>query len=129
MALAAGCRTSPLAEQCRTLSDTANRALDEVESLCAVRPPEQANWAKITVAYESLDRELKAMKIEEPRLAQATTEYQATIALAAVTTRSLATAVKRRRSRDIRQRLHELKGYADQHKRLSQRIDRLCHSR
>jgi hypothetical protein len=118
-----------MAEQCKTLSMTVNSALDKVEALYAADAPTKTDWKAITEAYDSLSKQLKSMKLEDQRLAAATTEYQTTLALTAQTTRSLASASKRRQKRAVEKHLKELAAHAANHKRLSQRIDRLCHGR
>ena len=129
LAVVAGCRTSPMAKQCKTLASTVNSTLDKVEALYTADAPEKADWDAIAAAYESLSKQLKAMKFEDPRLAAATTEYQTTLALTVQTTRRLASAAKQGRKNDLRKNLHELAARADGHKNLSHRIDRLCEVR
>jgi hypothetical protein len=114
------------AGECAKIARAVNARLDRVEAAYRAAPPSKADWTGIANQYKALARELRSRKIVDPRLVPMMKEYALLADLAA--NNAMIVAGAQRNGKPLEQPLAVLRQQAEQHARLSQRIDRTCRS-
>jgi hypothetical protein len=119
-----GCGPDTRMGECAKIARTVNAQLDRIEAVYRSAPPKKVDWIQISDLYKSLAKNLKNRKINDPRLVPMMNEYTLLIDLAAHNAMGVASAQKN--AKPLEQPLAVLRAQAEQHARLSQRIDRTC---
>ncbi|MBN1611815.1 MAG: hypothetical protein JW940_34605 [Polyangiaceae bacterium] len=119
-----GCGSDTRTGECAKIARTVNAQLDRIEAVYRAAPKEQVDWTQISAMYGALAAELKNRKTEDPRLVPMMSEYILLIDLASRNAMGVASAQKT--GKPLEQPLAVLRQQAEQHARLSHRIDRTC---
>jgi hypothetical protein len=124
--LSNGCGPDTRAGECAKIARAVNARLERVEAAYRAAPPSKVDWTEIADLYRSLAEDLKNRKIEDTRLVPMVKEYTLLVDLAA--NNAMMVAGAQRNGKPLEQPLAVLRQQAEQHARLSQRIDRTCRS-
>jgi hypothetical protein len=122
--LSVGCGADTRTGECAKLARAVNTQLDRIEALYHAAPAKKVDWVQISRLYTSLAKDLKSRKLVDPRLVPMVNEYALLVDLAGRNAMNVAGVQKA--GNPLEPPLDVLRRQAEQHARLTQRIDRTC---
>jgi hypothetical protein len=122
------CGRQTRAGECASVARTVNARLERIESAYRSVPQDKVQWSEISKLYKSLAEDLKQRRLEDARLRALMSEYTLLMDVASRDAQSVADGLKNGTQDSVQRALTLLHQQAQQHSRLTERIDRHCRS-